>query len=96
MRIYQSSMQLREKWESWFAWHPVQVEMADGRHAWVIAETVERKEIIGYGGAQWRYRERLVARQQVDDLPNLHKNSVDEIEILHKDSRKQAAPHPEG
>ena len=59
MRIYQKARVLKEMWCSWFAWHPVQCEMGDGRAAWVFGEMVERKETYGYGGASWRYREIL-------------------------------------
>jgi hypothetical protein len=46
MKYYFKNKPLRENWEKWFAWHPVQCE-----------KTVERKEIYGYGGASWRFRE---------------------------------------
>lgn len=68
MRIYQTARRVREEWTPWFAWFPVQCEMADGRCAWLFMEKTERKETYGYGGPSWRYRELLI--QNVDDCVN--------------------------
>lgn len=47
----------KEYWVPWFAWYPVSVEFASMECGFVWLETVERKEIYGYGGKQYRYRE---------------------------------------
>lgn len=59
MRLYSTPRPIRRDWRVWFAWHPVNCEMADGRKAMVWLEEVERSETVGYGGFCWRHRERL-------------------------------------
>jgi len=59
MRIIQHKTKIQEYWSAWYAWHPVQCELANGEYAWVMLEQVERKQTYGYGGTQWRYREAL-------------------------------------
>lgn len=60
MKIYIKDKKLEDTWKPWFAWHPVQLELASGKYAWVWLETVERREAHGYGGYQWRHRERVL------------------------------------
>ena len=46
------------EWSRWFAWHPVNTEMGDGRNAVVWFEWVERKEVGDYAGSTThRHRE---------------------------------------
>lgn len=48
-----------EYWESWFAWYPVLTELSNGQGAYAWLHEVERRKHYGYGGWQWRYREKL-------------------------------------
>jgi hypothetical protein len=59
MRITIQPRSLNQEWRLWYAWYPVSCEMSNGTNAIVFLETVERKEIHGYGGPDWRYREYL-------------------------------------
>ena len=63
--VIQKPMKIREQWEPWFAWHPAGIEFADGSWGVVWLNKIERKETIGYGGVQWRYRELLM--QPIDE-----------------------------